>query len=327
MLDTANLQNHVARLNSRGEGESTAVDCLKLQGETELNLALYRHWSITQAIRHTPYTAAKFKAFTLKGEYKINEFLADLGLPLQQCNQIFNSMDLAFKQDILPTFTGKRDKYDLEDITYTSFNCNFGFRHKYCAADLVKCLQAVLEHHDRLEDTSSAFLLALDTLSRTQADMLESSIRAAKLQLELSVRQVQTVIDTKGVVSAGPFLYTVIQEGTPNSQYYSRPASLTCLAQFLLAAWCSSRAASRKMSTQPLVLISPLHTNTGLSIVVGVPPVDDRRRKNFLGKAFEQAVINTGTRYLLDYWDTNIIQIKSEDTTKFIDGLMAIMSQ
>ena len=55
------------------------------------------------------------------------------------------------------------------------------------------------------------------------------------------------------------------------------------------------------------MLISPLDMASGLSMVVGVPPVDDKNRKNFLGKAFEQAVINTGTRYLLDYWDSNVI--------------------
>ena len=84
---------------------------------------------------------------------------------------------------------------------------------------------------------------------------------------------------------------------------------------------------SRKVTTLPLVLIAPLDIATGLSVVVGIPPVDDKNRKNFLGKAFEQAVVNTGTRYLLDYFDSNIIQIKTEDRTKFLDGLIAIMSR
>jgi len=324
--DTGNLQNHVARLNGRVEGESIAVDCLKIQGEAELNLTLYRHWSIAESIRHTPYTAAKFKAFTLKGEYRISEFLADMGLPLQQCNQVFNSMDLSLRQDIVPSFTAKRDKYGLEEITYQSFNCNFGFRHKYCAADIVKCLQAVVEHHDKVEDENQPFLQALDTLSRTQSEKLDMSTRIAKKQLEIIVKQVQNILDTKQVVSAGPFLYSIIQDGTPNCQYFCRPATLTTLAQFLLQAHVSC-SQSRKVTTLPLVLVTPLDVANGLSVVVGVPPVNDKSRKNFLGKAFEQAVMNTGSRYLLDYWDSNIIQIKTEDRTKFLDGLIAIMSQ
>ena len=344
LVETGNLGNHVARLNNRAEGETLAVDTMKLVSETELDLALYRHWSIIMAIKHSPYTAAKFKAFTLKGEHKISEFLADIGLPLQQCTQLFHSMDYQFKQNLLKTFTAKSEKYGLAGLTYTSFNCNFGFRHKYCAGDVVKCVQAVLEHHDRVEDKSLPFLQSLDILARSQSEKLDQSTKLARVQIEMVVKQVQNTLDTKQVISAGPFLYSIIQEGTPNSQYYCRPATLAYLAHFLLQAHVSCSQSRKvtfhkthkiflnrinifKVTTLPLVLISPLDTASGLSMVVGVPPVDDKNRKNFLGKAFEQAVINTGTRYLLDYWDSNIIQIKTEDRTKFLDGLIAIMSR
>ena len=81
----------------------------------------------------------------------------------------------------------------------------------------------------------------------------------------------------------------------------------------------------RAAAPLPPFLVSPLHRAPGLS--VGVAPVEDKNRKNFLGKAFEQAAINTKSRYLLDYWDPNIIKIKTEDRTKFLDGLIAIMSR
>ena len=55
-----------------------------------------------QALRHTPYTSAKFKTFSIEGEYRLNEFLADTGLPLQQCEQNYQSMDLAHRQDLAP---------------------------------------------------------------------------------------------------------------------------------------------------------------------------------------------------------------------------------
>ena len=37
-----------------------------------------------KALQHTPYTAMKFRTFSLKGEEKLQEFLADLGIPLNQ---------------------------------------------------------------------------------------------------------------------------------------------------------------------------------------------------------------------------------------------------
>lgn len=325
LTDNGILQNHVSRLN-RGENETMAVDCLKIQAESELNLTLYRHWTVSCSLRHTPYTAAKFKTFSLKGEHRLREFLADAGLPLQQCNQNYQSMDLLLRQDLVPSFTGKAEKYGLDDLTYSSFNCSFGFRHKYCALDMVHCLQAVVEHRGLEEDSTTPFLEALDTLARTRTEKLEIGLKMARNQLEIIVKQIQNVLDTKQVVSAGPFLYVIIQEGTPMCQYLCRPSTVTHLAQFLLAAHVSC-SHSRKVASLPLVLVTPLDAANGLSVVVGVPPVDDRNRKNFMGKAFEQAVINTGSRYLLDYWDSNIIQIKTEDRTKFLDGLIAIMSQ
>ena len=247
LVETGNLGNHVARLNNRAEGETLAVDTMKLVSETELDLALYRHWSIIMAIKHSPYTAAKFKAFTLKGEHKISEFLADIGLPLQQCTQLFHSMDYQFKQNLLKTFTAKSEKYGLAGLTYTSFNCNFGFRHKYCAGDVVRCVQAVLEHHDRAEDKSLPFLQSLDILARSQSEKLDQSTKLARVQIEMVVKQVQNTLDTKQVISAGPFLYSIIQEGTPNSQYYCRPATLAYLAHFLLQAHVSC-SQSRKVT-------------------------------------------------------------------------------
>ena len=70
----------------------------------------------------------------------------------------------------------------------------------------------------------------------------------------------------------------------------------------------------------------PLDSERGLCLVIGVPPVTDRTRKNLLGKAFEQAARKTSARYLLDYFDASVIQLKTEDRTKFLDGLTAILT-
>ncbi len=48
---TERLRNHVARLNNRVDTESRAVNCLKLSFDSELGLALYRHWSIYESLQ------------------------------------------------------------------------------------------------------------------------------------------------------------------------------------------------------------------------------------------------------------------------------------
>lgn len=326
LTDLGNLQNHVSRLNNRGEGESVAVNTLKIQAESELNLSLYRHWSVTNSLKHTPYTASKFKTFSLKGDTKVSEFLADAGLPLQQCQQSYQAMDLILRNDVVPSFVAKAEKYGLDELTYSSFTANFGFRHRYSAADMVHCIQAMVEHRGEGVEGPKPFMEALDTLARTNVESLELGLKMARTHLEYMVKMIQNILDMKAVTSAGPFLYVVLQEGTTNAQYLCRPNTVTYFAHFLLSAYVSC-SPSRKSSSLPLVLITPLDSANGLSVVVGVPPVEDKNRKNFMGKAFQQAVTNTNSRYLLDSWDSNIIQIKTEDKTKFIDGLIAIMSQ
>ena len=61
-----------------------SIGSMKLSYQKELNLNLYRHWSISESLHHTIYTAAKFKIWTHKGKQKLSEFLAELGLPLVQ---------------------------------------------------------------------------------------------------------------------------------------------------------------------------------------------------------------------------------------------------
>jgi hypothetical protein len=47
-------------------------------------------------------------------------------------------------QDLVPSFVGKAAKYGLDDLTYSSFSCSFGFKHRYCAVDMVHCIQVLL---------------------------------------------------------------------------------------------------------------------------------------------------------------------------------------
>ena len=101
---------------------------------------------------------------------------------------------------------------------------------------------------------------------------------------------------------------------------------MTHLAHFLLAAHVSCSSGSQTASL-PLVLVTPLVSAKGVSVVVGVPPTDNRNKKSSMGNAFEKAAICTGSRYLLDCWDSYIIQIDTENGSKFLDGLVTVMSR
>ena len=80
-----------------------------------------------------------------------------------QCKQKFTTMDLGLRTEVGALFEEKSEKYGLEDITYGSFSANFGFRHKFGAADVVYACLALMEQH--LESNNCEFLnLSLPSL-------------------------------------------------------------------------------------------------------------------------------------------------------------------
>lgn len=323
MFDAGQLQNHVARLNGT-PADQLSKDCLKINFENGLNLTLLRHWTLLDSIKHTPYTIMKFKLFSIKGERKVLDFLADLGIPLTESKQRFNYINTEIREEIPKAIEAKKDKYEIQDIFFSTFSCQFGYQHKYCAADIARAVAATLEYGDSTLDTKQAVYQALDLLSRKNGPQMETGILAAKNQVQAVVRMAQNILDSKQIVSVGPYLYTVIQEGTPNVSYLSRHNVIITLAHFLLQGYISN-SKRRKSADLPLVLVAPVDEVAGLSVVVGIPPYNDKTRRNFFGKAFEQTVKNTQSRYLIDYWDSSLIQIKTEDRTKFLDGLMSLL--
>jgi len=324
LVDSSQIQNHVARLNS------TPIDqlpkgCLKISFERSLKLNLLRHWTLMESIKHTAYTAMKFKLFSIKGERLLLDFLADLGIPLIECKQKYNFMDSKIRDEVPRAIEAKMEKYDLEDIFHNTFSCQFGYQHKYAATDFVQALGATLEFGDANFDPKQAVYEGLDMLSRTNSAKLSDAIEKARDQTVAIVKMAQNILDSKQITSAGPFLYSIIQEGTPNICYLSRHSTIKILAYFLQQGHISN-SRSRKAADLPLILVAPVDENNGLSVVVGIPPFNDKTRKNFFGKAFEQTVKNTQTRFLIDYWDSSLIQIKTEDRSKFLDGLVGLLS-
>jgi len=57
-----------------------SVDCLKISFSQELQLVLYRHWTLYDSLCHTEYTACKFCVWTSNGRRLLREFLACMGL-------------------------------------------------------------------------------------------------------------------------------------------------------------------------------------------------------------------------------------------------------
>lgn len=326
--DVMALQSHVSRLNHKDDEDIISINCLKIMYDDELQLTLYRHWSLFDSLCHSINMACKFKVWTMKGQKRLHEFLAEMGLPLTQCKQKFASMDSSLKTNMRAMIQENMNKYGLidDDVILPSFVAHYGYKNKLCATDVTYMSAAVLENTEKGHTRAESFLKAMDVLSRANTGAMEMGLELAKRQLQAIVTQVQTFLDMHQVISAGPFLYALMQEGASDVKLFAHPQCIQRLARFTLEAHCCV-SRNKKARNLPLVLGVPLDSEQGTILVIGIPPLSmDDDRKNFFGKAFEQAAASTNCRTYQDKFDTFIMEMKSEDRSKFFDALISLLN-
>ncbi|XP_029777947.1 cell division control protein 45 homolog [Suricata suricatta] len=328
VIDVGILQRHVSRHNHRNEDEenSLSVDCTRISFEYDLRLALYQHWSLHDSLCNTCYTAARFKLWSVHGQKRLQEFLADVGLPLKQVKQKFQSMDVSLKENLQEMIEESANKFGMKDMRIQTFSIHFGFKHKFLASDVVFATMSLMESPEKDGSGTDSFIQALDSLSRSNLDKLYHGLELAKKQLRATQQIIASCLCTNLVISQGPFLYCSLMEGTPDIVLFSKPASLSLLSRHLLKSFVYSTK-NRRCKLLPLVMTAPLSVEQGTVTVVGIPPeTDSSDRKNFFGRAFEKAAEGTNSRTLHNHFDLSVIELKAEDRSKFLDALVSLLS-
>ncbi|XP_066588685.1 cell division control protein 45 homolog isoform X2 [Prorops nasuta] len=308
VMDEGKLQEHVFRLSCRQgidvekQQQQTA---LKITYDKDLQLALYRHWTVEASLRHSITTAVSLRLWSIKGEKRLRELLAEMGLPLAQSKQKFCAMDLSLRQEFRQMVEKLAEKYKVNKIVGSSFTLQYGYRFKYCASDIVYAMLALMESSSKDRPPQRCFLEALDCLSRTKKDILENEM--------------------KEIRNVGSFLYIVVPDGSPDSKLFAHPHPLMMLAQFTLRAYVDS-SRSRRAPEWPLVATAIFNPDEGTCLVVGIPPVCEDQPRSLFGRAFEEAAKNTNSFIENDYFDTTIIRLKIEERPKFFDALAALLT-
>lgn len=149
------------------------------------------------------------------------------------------------------------------------------------------------------------FNLALDCLSRTKSEVLNNAIDRAKVISKTLFKTVQSALDMKQIITAGPFVYYIIQEvgmslhfalvqpvliiflsydhilhfkGCLDWYMFSHHHILYLLAHFILRAYVTM-SRNRKASTLPLIVSAPKNLESGTCIVLGIPPLCENSPK------------------------------------------------
>ncbi|CAG9770153.1 unnamed protein product [Ceutorhynchus assimilis] len=323
ILEMESLRNHCKRLQNR-TNDTDIQTSLKILFEKDLRLSLYRHWTVELSLKYSMFTAVRMKLWTLKGDKKIHQLLADMGLPLSQSRQQFKSMDLALRKEFHSSLEKSSEKYGLQDIEFTSFVLQYGYRNKFCASDIVYALLAILEASPRDKKPEELFNQALDCLSRTKIDVINNALERAKIIVQSLFKTVQSALDRKQIITAGSFVYYVIQEGCLDWYMFSHVHILSLLAQFILKAYVSV-SRNKRAKALPLIVSAPKNIENSTCILLGIPPMCENSPRNFFGKAFEQAAEKMNCEVSCDNLDTSYIELRVKDRTRFLDALAALL--
>lgn len=93
------LQFHMEAISGRSkynvsDGETGVVipgsESGTIQSNMEFRFFMYHHWSLFEAMYHSPYMATKLQLWYSNGINKLQELLAKIGLPLSQSQQYYN---------------------------------------------------------------------------------------------------------------------------------------------------------------------------------------------------------------------------------------------
>ncbi|XP_014615036.1 PREDICTED: cell division control protein 45 homolog isoform X1 [Polistes canadensis] len=328
ILEEGTLQAHVSRLTHK-QGITNDKPCeqsiVRITYDKDLRLVLYRHWTVEASLRHSMPTAVSLRLWSIRGEQRLKELLAEMGLPLAQSRQRFTAMDLTLRHEFRQMVEKLAGKYNVDRIVGTSFTLQYGYRFKYCASDIVYAMLALIESTTKERLPQRCFLDALDCLSRNKKELLENGIEKAKLMLSNIFKTAQIILEMKQIINTGSFLYIVVPDGTLDSRLFAHPHPLTMLAQFILKAYVHSTK-SKRAREWPMVATALFNPEEGTCLIVGIPPICEDQPRSLFGKAFEQAAKNTGSYIDADYFDTTVVRLKVEERPKFFDALAALLT-
>jgi hypothetical protein len=114
----------VAAAAAQGNGELIMVqgsDNGHVEEAAEYRFFLYRHWSLYDAMYHSPYVAAKLNVWSNQGTVKLQELFAQIGVPLQQVRQLYQYMAPALRSHFSQQINDRHilETYGLTNPTVT----------------------------------------------------------------------------------------------------------------------------------------------------------------------------------------------------------------
>lgn len=261
------LRDEATRLNPplpNGDGTAATKSNGKnpsdygIRMEMEHRFMLVRHWSLYDAMLHSPYLGARLCVWSDSGRRKLNKMLAKMGFSLTQCRQVYSHMDMDLRRALRERLERYAPLYGCDDITFPSFVRTFGYKCTLSASDAAYAMTALMEHgldyvntvdkeNQRPTDSEKTleawklrdqqwvdgFWDAYDALNNV--DVLRKGLTVAMELQRAVVRTGTALIDKHNIKNLRSFRMACVKEG-PDVGVFTHPLALTRLALWIAEA-------------------------------------------------------------------------------------------
>jgi cell division control protein 45 len=286
------------------------------------------------------YISTKFQVSTVAGKHRLQEMLAKMGLPLEECHQPYAFLKPTLRRQLAAKFDEYKDEYGLEHLSFTSFFRIVGYQSLLSAADTSYAVMALLESEDNDLDQTTSFNTALDALNSSQSSLVNGSNLTGELGRGIHLAQyfqrqvVQTatnLIDRKEVTRLSYFRYVYVncssesveETSSAQSHIFAKPLALTRLAHYLMDWYRES--GQWKAKPLPLVILAEKPPESYLVVGYEYPETAGERTLNRFGRKFSSAAQSMQGTFRFDSFDCNVVEVNRADTQRFLEQLHYLM--
>ncbi|CAL2037090.1 unnamed protein product [Caenorhabditis brenneri] len=299
-------------------------DLLHITFGRELPLAIYSHWDLFSSMMVNEYFSIKTKNWTQKGDANTRHLLAQLGITLHETKQKFESLPTEQRALVVEVLEKEMDS------AFATFFATLGYCGKLSACDVARAVSVRLEMPksetlmNRFSNGQSILRSSITGERQDRLNLTHTFTSVCQRTLQVTWKSVSAAINQTEIIPNGSYyLFSCtrsIDEDMLDSRHF-----LYNTTGFMLSAFASMR---KGRTSKPLIAMFPLTgESSGWLVVTGVMPVgtiyEDSLMKTCIGRAFERVKkSNPAIRIVADSFNSNIIRLKSEDRTRFIDLLL-----
>ena len=281
----------------------------------DLSLSMYRHWSLFQAMWHTPYVFSKLELHRDHGHGTMQKLLMYAGVSPDNYNQNFSSMSHSARKLVTSdVFKKKCAAFGLDEMKHYQFVRSLRIKDEHrpslmlnelSASDLYYMICGALD--------SKGFNHAMDVAvcSAPLGDMHACISRCLDVHRDICT-QAKMILDKRGWRMVDGFRFAVIEK--PTSPVFQQSShAIRWLAMFLM------NVLHQRKQTAPLMALLVCVRNGPDYICLGADPQDTKSELVF---RFRNACEATAVKIKLDSFDFALAEVPSADFETWAQALL-----